>query len=289
MEPREQPSAQLQSVTPGYFRTLGIPLRRGREFTERDNSPGAPPAIIINETFARRFWPSFPDGQNPVGQHVGEGLDKLKSAEIVGIAGDVREAGLASAAGLEFYVPCVVHPPQVGYLAVRTDGDPLRFAAAVRGQVLAMDRDQSVAEIKLMEEVLDATVVQRRLTMLLLAAFAGVALLLALIGIYGVIAYQVAQRTQEVGIRRALGARNGDILRLVLGQGLMLTSIGVVVGMMGAFALSRMVEGLLFQVKATDPATFAAIAALFLTVALVASFIPAQRAARIDPITALRQ
>ncbi len=289
VEPVDQPIAQLQSITPGYFRTLGISLLRGREFHEADNSPGAPPVMIVNESFARRFWPNFPDGRNPVGQHVGEGLDKLKSAEIVGIVADVREAGLASAAGLEFYVPCVLHAPQVAYLAIRSEGDPLRFAGAIRSQVLAIDRDQSVADIKSMQDVLETTVGQRRLTMLLLAAFAGVAVLLALIGIYSVIAYQVAQRTHEVGIRRALGAESGDILRLVLGQGLMLALIGVAVGVLGAFALGRLVEGLLFQVKASDPGTFGVIAVLFLAVALLASLIPAQRAARIDPMSALRQ
>jgi predicted permease len=288
LEPREQPFYPFQSITPGYFHTLGIPLRRGREFTARDNSLGAPPVVIINESFARRFWPSYPAGLDPVGRHIGEGVDKIKSAEIVGIVADIHERGLAADPGPEFYVPCVIHPPQTAYLAVRTEGDPLRLGNAIRSQVLAIDRDQPVSEIRTMDEVLEATVGQRRLTMLLLGAFAVVALLLALVGIYGVIAYSVAQRTQEVGIRRALGAQQSDILRLVLGQGLGLALVGVVIGIGGAFALTRVIEAQLFQVSATDPVTFVGVALLFVGVALVASFIPARRATSIDPMAALR-
>jgi ABC-type antimicrobial peptide transport system permease subunit len=177
---------------------------------------------------------------------------------------------------------------QKGYLAVRTAGDPQRLVSAVRSQVLAIDRDQAVSDIATMDDVLDASVGQRRMTLVLLAVFAGVALLLAVVGIYGVIAYSVAQRTQELGIRRALGAQQGDILRLVLGQGLVLALMGVVAGVAGAFWLTRVMTGLLFQVSATDPATFAGIALLFVVVALSASYIPARRATRVDPMAALR-
>ncbi len=288
LEPREQPSYQFQSITPAYFRTMGIPLRRGREFTARDNSLGAPPIVIINESFARRFWPAYPTGLDPVGQHMGEGVDKIKSAEIVGIVADVHERGLAFNAAPEFYVPYVIHPPQTAYLAVRTERDPLRLSNAIRNQVQAIDRDQPVSDVKTMDEVLEATVGQRRLTMLLLGAFALVALLLAVVGIYGVIAYSVAQRTQELGIRRALGAQQGDILRLVLGQGLGPTLVGVVIGIGGAFGLTRVMEAQLFHVSATDPVTFVGVALLFAGVALLASFIPARRAARIDPMAVLR-
>jgi predicted permease len=281
--------AVIQSVTPRYFQTLGIPLRRGREFTARDNTPGAPPVMIINENLARHFWPDYPRGKDPVGQHISEGYDKRAGRmEIVGIAADIHEGGLASNSEAEFYLPSVVHPPQTAYLAVRTQGDPLRLVNAVRSQVFAIDRDQSVSEVKTMEEVFDATLGQRRLTMVLLGLFAGVALLLALVGIYGVIAYSVAQRTQEVGIRRALGAQQGDILRLVLGHGLVLAVSGVAIGSGAAWALTRVMKSLLFQTSATDPAAFAGIALLFITVAMGASFIPAVRAARIDPMAALR-
>ncbi|HYL73612.1 MAG TPA: ABC transporter permease [Bryobacteraceae bacterium] len=279
----------IQSVTPGYFRTLGIPLRRGREFTARDNMAGAPPVMMINESLAHLLWHDYPQGPNPVGQHISEGYDKLVGMmEVVGIVADIHEGGLASDVVSEFYLPCVVHPPQNAYLVVRTPGDPLKLGNSVRSQVAAIDRDQSVSEIRTMETVYEDTLGQRRLTMQLLGSFAGVALVLALIGLYGVIAYSVAQRTHEVGIRRALGAQQGDILKLVLGQGLGLTLAGVVLGIGGAFALTRVMKTLLFQVSATDPLTFAGIALLFVIVALAASYIPAWRASRIDPMAALR-
>jgi ABC-type antimicrobial peptide transport system permease subunit len=219
---------------------------------------------------------------------MGEGADKLDSAEIVGIVADVHERGLASGARPEFYVPCVVHPPQTAYLVVRTEGDPRRFVNAIRSQAPAIDPDQSVSDIRTMDEVIEASVGQRRLTMLLLGLFAGVALLLAVVGIYGVIAYSVAQRTQELGVRRALGAGQRDILRLVLGQGLGLALAGVALGIGGAFALTRVMAGLLFQVSATNPSTYIGVAALFVSVALGASYFPARRAARVDPAAALR-
>jgi len=287
-EERNQPQAQLQSITPGYFRTLGIPLRRGREFTARDNTPNAPPVIIINESFARRFWPSYPSGPNPVGQQMGEGADKIRSAEIVGIVADVREGDIGDKPGSEFYVPVALHAPQISYLAVQTAGDSLKMANAIRNEVLAIDRDQPVADVRTMDEVFDTTLGHRRLTMLLLGTFAGIALLLAMVGLYGAIAYSVARRTQEVGIRRALGARHGDILRLILSQALGLTLAGVAIGLGGAFAITRVMKTLLFQISTTDPATFTCVALAFVIVALAASFLPAWRALRIDPMAALR-
>jgi predicted permease len=284
----KQPTARVQSITPGYFRTLKIPLRRGREFAPRDNAAGAQPAVIINESFAHRFWPAYPLGGNPVGQHLREGLDHTDWMQIVGVVADVHENGLAVEPGPEFYVPTVVHPPQTAYLVVRTARNPLQLANAIRKQVLAIDSEQPVSDIKTMDEVLDATLGQRRLTMVLLGSFAGMALLLAVIGLYGVIAYSVSQRTQELGIRRALGAQQGDILRLVMSQALGLTLAGIMIGIAGAFALTRVMRNLLFQVSATDPVTFVGIAFLFLLVALIAGYVPARRAAQIDPMAALR-
>jgi putative ABC transport system permease protein len=279
----------LQSVTPGYFRTLGIPLMRGREFTARDNTPGAPPAIILNESMARRLWPDYPNGENPVGRHIKEAYDKTAGwMEVVGIVRDIHEGGLANNAVQEFYLPSAVHPPQTAYLVLRTAGGPLHFAGAVRKAVLAVDSDQPVSDVKTMESVLTAILGQRRLAVWLLGSFATVALLLAIIGMYGVIAYSVARRTQEVGIRRALGAQHADILRLVLGQGLSLALAGVAIGIGGAFALTRVMRRLLFHVTTTDPVTFVTIAIVFVIVALAASYIPARRAARIDPMAALR-
>lgn len=207
---------------------------------------------------------------------------------MVGIVADIHEGGRASEAVAEFYLPLAMHPPQTAFIMTRTEGDPMRLANTIREKVLEVDRDQPVSDVRTMEQVFEATLGQRRLTMLLLGAFAGVALLLATVGIYGSIAYSVAQRTQEVGIRRALGAQQGDILRLILKQGLRLALAGVAAGVGGAFALTRVIRSMLFHVGATDPATFAGIAVLFVTVALVASYLPARRAARVDPMAALR-
>lgn len=280
---------QLQSVTPGYFQTLGIPLRHGREFTEQDNVPGALPVVILNESLARLIWPDYPRTQDPIGRHLWEGADKaVGELQIVGIVGDVHESGLTTGPRPEFYVPFVVHPPQRAYLAVRTRTDPLTLASGVRNQVVAVDRDEAVSDLNTMEDVIDESIGQQRLTMLLVGTFASLALLLAIVGISGLVAYSVSKRTQEVGIRRALGAQRADILRLVLGQAFALTFFGVVLGLVGAFALTRVMKDFLFQISATDPATLGGIALLFLIVALLASFIPAERATRVDPMNALR-
>lgn len=282
----ERPLGQLQTITGKYFQTLGIPLRKGRQFTDQDLKGGRS-VLMINESLARRFWPDYPRGQDPIGQHIQLGAGSY-AVEIVGIAADVHEAGLAFGVVPEVYLPARLSPPQTAYLAVRTDGNPIRFVNAIRSLVLAIDRDQAVSAVKTMDDLLDASLGQQRLMMMLLVSFAGVALLLAVVGIYGVIAYSVAQRTQEIGVRRALGAQQSDILRLIVGQGLGLTVAGVFLGLGGSFALTRTMGSLLFQVSATDPATFAGIALLLILVAFAASYIPALRATRIDPVKALR-
>jgi putative ABC transport system permease protein len=279
--------ATLLSVTPGYFHTLGIPLRRGREFGEPDTQD-SPRVAIIDEALARRLWPAYPAGVDPVGQRIFVGGLNPKAAEIVGIAANVS-TGLEGSPWPEgVYEAFAQHPQKSAVLAVRTAGDPLALTKAVRDQVQKLDRDQTVAGVQTMDDLLEEQVGQRRLLTILLGSFAGMALLLALLGIYGVIAYSVAQRTQEVGIRRALGAQQGDILRLVMRQGFILTVTGIVIGLIGAAVLTRVMTTVLFHVSATDPATFAGIAALFIVVALAASYIPARRAARIDPMAALR-
>jgi putative ABC transport system permease protein len=281
--------AVVQSTTPDYFRTLGIPLKRGRAFAPRDDTADSRPVMIVNETLARRLWPDYPNGANPVGLHVKEAYDKaLGWIEIVGIAADIHEGGLASDAVAEFYLPCAMHPPLTAFLIVRTEGDPMRLAHTIRERVLSVDHDQPISDVRSMESVFEATLGERRLTMLLLGVFASVALLLATVGIYGVVAYSVAQRTREVGIRRALGAQQGDILRLILGQGFGMVLGGITIGSGGAFVLTRVMKRMLFQVNATDPTIFAGIALLFVIVALAASYLPARRAARIDPMAALR-
>jgi len=279
------PMCQIQSVTPGYFHLLGIPVRQGREFDQRDSRPEAPPVVVVNESFARLFALGR---QSLVGQVMREGMDKSGWMQIVGIVGDVREGGLAAETTPEFYVSPRIHNSRAAYLVARTATDPLRLAAAIRSQILAVDRDQPISNIATMDQIIESSMGSRRLTMLLLGLFAGVALLLATVGIYGAIAFSAAQRTQEMGIRRALGAQNHDILRLMLGQGITLALIGSAAGIGGALLLTRVMRGLLFHISPADPATYIGIALLWLAVASAASYIPARRAARIDPAHALR-
>jgi putative ABC transport system permease protein len=283
----ERPTAIYMPVTPGYFRTLEIPLRRGREFTEQDTED-AQRVAIVDEALARRFWPEYPRGQDPIGQRLWVGGVNPKPAQIVGIAADVHQS-LENAAWPEtVYVSFTQNPLPSSMLAVRTEGDPLRFTSVVRAQLRTLDKDQAITAVRTMDDLVEEQVGQRRLLVILLGSFAGVALLLAVIGIYGVIAYSVAQRTREMGIRRALGAQQSDILGLVVAQGFRLALAGVVMGIAGAYGLTRLMESLLFHVSATDPATFVGVALLFLLVALAASYIPARRATRIDPMAALR-
>jgi len=216
--PRNWPSVQIQSVTPDYFRTLQIPLERGREFTPRDNGAGSPSAVIINESFARRFWPRYPVGENPVGQYLREGADKTDWMPIVGIVADVHEGGLAVEPLPEFYVPWTVHAPQTAYLVARADRDPLQLTDAFEMQLQAVDPNEALSDIETMDAVLESRLGQRRLAMWAVTAFASLALALTVVGIYGVVAYSVTQRTQEVGIRRAPGAQESDIFRIVLGH-----------------------------------------------------------------------
>jgi putative ABC transport system permease protein len=283
----ERPIATLLIVMPDYFRTLNIPLRRGREFTDHD-AVGSQGVAIIDETTARRFWPAYPAGLDPVGQHLLIGGVNAQPVQIIGIAGSVHQNLENTAWAETVYVSFLPSPPPFAMLAIRTEGDPLRFVKGVREQVRGLDRDQPISAIRTMDNLLDEEVGQRRLIVTLLGSFAGVALLLAVIGIYGVISYSVTQRVQELGIRRALGAGQGDILRMVIGQGLGLTLAGIAVGIGGALALTRVMGSLLFRVSATDPVTFVGIGVLFVLVALAATYIPARRATRVDPMAALR-
>lgn len=286
--PGNWPSIQIQSVTPDYFRTLQIPLERGRDFTAFDNRIGAPPAVIINEAFARRFWPAYPRGENPVGEHMREGADKTDWMQIVGIVANVREGGLAVQALPEFYVPWAIHAPQTPYLVVRTDTHPLGLATSVRKQMEAIDPRQAMSGVQSMDSLLESTLGQRRLTLWCVGLFSGIAFLLAVVGIYGIVAYSVTERVQEIGIRRALGAQKIDIFRHVLGHAFLLALSGATLGVLGTLALRRLIENLLFGVTASDPMTFAATVALFLIVVMAASFVPARRAANVDPVRALR-
>jgi putative ABC transport system permease protein len=282
----ERPLVALQEITPGYFRTLEIPLVRGREFTARDEA-GAPLAAIIDEKFARAFWPEYPSRRDPVGQQILIGAGS-KSVTIVGVVADVHQ-DLATDASPTVYRPWAQTPLWTATLMVRTEGDPLTFANAVRAQILTIDRDQPVYNVQSMEDVEEADLGQRRLVLRLLGLFAGIALALTIVGVYGVIAYSVAQRTRELGIRRALGAQQGNILGLVLGEGFGMTMGGVAIGVGGAIALTRVMKAMLFRVSVTDPETFAGVAVLLVFLALTACYIPARRAARIDPMVALKE
>jgi putative ABC transport system permease protein len=283
----ERPIATVSVITPGYFRTLEIPLRRGRDFSERDKE-GAQRVAIIDEALARRFWPSYPRGQDPIGQHLWVGGVNPNPAEIVGIAADVHQTLENSAWPETVYVSFAQHPQAFAMLAIRAEANPLGLAGTVRERLHELDRDQTISAVETMDELMDEQVGQRRLLLILLGSFAMMALLLVLMGIYGIIAYSVAQRSQEMGIRRALGAQRSDILRLVMGQSFRLALVGVAVGVAGALGLTRLMQSVLFRVSATDPATFAGVVVLFLCVALLASYVPARRATRIDPMKALR-
>jgi len=282
----QRPIAIFEDITPEYFRTMKIALQRGREFTSYDHA-GSVPVAIISQALARTLWPQYPNGPDPVGQHVLFGASATP-VEVVGIAADVRQRSPDLEPDKEAYFPCLQEPPAAAMLAVRTTGDPVSLAGAVRQQILAMDPDQPVSGMSTMQDLLEESEGQLRLMMTLLAIFAGAATVLAVIGLYGVIAYSVAQRTKEIGIRRAVGAQTGDIIALVVGQGLRFVILGVVLGLGGAWALTRVMADLLFKVRAVDPATFAAVAIAFVIVALAAAYIPARRATEIDPFATLR-
>jgi putative ABC transport system permease protein len=279
-----QPVADIRIVDPRYFDVMSIQLRAGRVFSDRDSGQ-APRVMVVNETLASRF---FPD-ENPLGRRITmKDWGPPLTGEIVGVVGDVKENGLAAATQPEIYWPYPQFPSAFNRLVVKTAGDPLQVVAAVKSQIWAVDREQPIANIATMEEVISTSVAERRFNLLLFGSFAVCALLLAAVGIYGVISYTVAQRTHEIGVRMALGARRGDVLRLVVGQGMVLVAAGIGLGLVAALGLTRLMANLLFSVGATDPLTFAVIPLLLAGVALLACWIPARRATKVDPLVALR-
>jgi predicted permease len=282
----ERPISILQPVTPNYFRTMKIAVKRGHDFNSHDTTNSAP-VVIINESLARHFWPEYPNGPDPLGQYLLMGREP-RPKQIVGITADVRQQGKDQDAKFGLYVPNAQVALPSAAIVVRTAGDPLVFARTVQEQILAIDPEQPVSDIKTMDEVTEASEGELRLITRLLAGFSGGTTMLSLIGIYALISYSVSKRTKEIGIRQALGAGRGHILSLVVGQGFVLSVIGIVVGAGAAFGLTRVLKDLLFQVTATDPATFVEISLLFVAMALLASFIPARRAAKVDPMVALR-
>jgi putative ABC transport system permease protein len=280
--------ANHREVSANYLQTMNIPLRAGRYFDQRDNGTSMRVAVI-NETMARQYWP----GQNPIGRrfNIGDPNDG-EWMEIVGVVADVRQMGLDEPVKAEMYMPYQQVTDWPFFvprdLAIRTSGDPMSVAGSVRQIVREVDPDQPISNIATMSEVLGDEAAQRRMGMIMLAAFAGLALLLASLGIYGVLAYLVTQHTNEIGVRIALGASRRNILGLVLKKGMGLTLLGVVIGLAASFALTRLMSSLLFGVNAADPLTFVAVPLLLATVALVACWIPARRATRVDPMVALR-
>jgi predicted permease len=282
--PNEEPSADNRVVTERYFRTMGIRLLRGREFDERDRE-GAPAVVIINETMARRYWPN----ENPVGAHInlGQGNQPLWS-EIVGVVNDVKSFGLEEQTHSDIYRPFAQAPFPLIAFAVRTTGDPLSLVTAVKDTIYAVDKDQPVFKVITMEKLAAESITLRRVSMLLVGGLSALALIMAAIGIYGVMSYTISQQRREIGLRMALGAQASDVLKLVIGQGMKPALVGMIVGLLASCALTRLIKSLLFGVSATDPATFVMISILLGGVALLASWIPARRATKVDPMIALR-
>jgi putative ABC transport system permease protein len=279
----QRPIVDVLSITEGYAAAMRIPLIEGREFTERDNTATGPHALLVNKTFARRFWPD----QSALGKRVWVGRDP-QPWEVAGVLKDVHNFALAADVRPEIDLPYALLPGLPLDLIVRTQGDPHAMTRAIEQCVFSLDHEQPVTAIQTMDEILESGAAQPRFTASLLAALAIAALVLAIIGIYGAISYAVTERTREVGIRLALGADRGDILRLVLARGAVLAGAGIAIGIACALALTRLLGTLLYHVSATDPFIFAAGAASFLLVALAASYIPARRATRIDPVETLR-
>ncbi|MBO0798247.1 MAG: FtsX-like permease family protein, partial [Blastocatellia bacterium] len=280
LSPDESIGGDFRLISPHYFQAMRIPLLEGRDFTDEDEQESRP-VVIISEDAARRFWP----GQEALGKRLQWG-GSSQWLTVIGVAGGVRMLQLEDEPRPAIYLPITQSSM---YLVVQTATAPMSLAAAIRSQVQAIDKDQPIANLRTMDQVISNSISQRRFSLLLFGIFAAAALLLATIGIYGVMSYGVAQRTHEISIRVALGARMRDILILIVGEGMKLTLAGVALGLLASLALTRLMKSLLFDVSVTDEPTFLLIAALLSLVALLACYIPARRATRVDPLTALRQ
>jgi putative ABC transport system permease protein len=278
-------TADFASVSPEYLRVMGIPLLRGRNFNQQD-SPSSPRVAIISEAMARAYFPN----QDPLGKRLIFGFPPNSNVlrEIVGVVGDVRGVALSQSPGATMYVPYAQAPFWGAVVVTRTNLSLSAVAASIRKDVNSIDKDLPVTDVASMSEAVEASVAQPRFQTFLLSMFGSLALILAAVGIYGLISYSVAQRTHEIGIRMSLGAQRKDVLQLVLGEGVKLALAGTVVGIAAALGLTRLMGKLLYGVSATDPFTFAAVAVVLMLVALVACYIPARRAMRVDPMIALR-
>jgi putative ABC transport system permease protein len=277
-------TADIRVSSPAYFRSMGIPLLKGRNFIEQD-AQGSVQVTVVNEILARTVFP----GQDPIGKYIldfGPAKDKL---QIIGVIGNVRHEGLETAPRAEVYLPFGQgHWPSVFMVVRSKTSDSLALTSGVQNAVWSVNKDVPLSNLRTMQGVIARSVVRRRFTTLLLAIFAGLAMLLAAVGLYGVMSYTVSQRTHEIGIRMALGTQKADVLKLVVRQGMSLVTVGVVLGIIASAGLTRLMSGLLFGVSATDPIVFGAVAALLASVALAANYVPARKAAKVDPMVALR-
>ena len=276
-----QQDAILDPVTPGYFRTMGIALRSGRYLAEAEDSSQSPHAVI-SAGLARRNFPN----EDPIGHRIS--FDDGKTFwPIVGVVADVRQQGATTDPKAQVYIPYRQHPFTRVTLAVRTSLDPHSLISAVRAELRTMDPSLPIYDVRTEEELIEKDIAPRRFSLTLIGLFAGLALLVAAIGVYGVISYTVAESTKELGIRMALGALKSDVLGMVLGRGLKLVLMGIAIGAVAALAATRVMASFLFHVSATDPVTFVAVAGIFVVVALAACLIPARRATNVDPMVAL--
>ena len=279
----QYPEANARTSSPGYFQTMGIPVIKGRDFSEHDTI-NSPLAVVINETMARKYWP----GEDPIGKRLLDPGNRTPPAEVIGVVGDIKHFGLDDQAEEYIYTSSIQTPGNSMFLVVRTATDPVSMTATLRKEVQSLDKALPVFDIKPMNQRIIESAGPRRLVMFLLSIFALVALILASVGIYGVMAYAVTQRTHEIGIRVALGARRGDILKLVIRQGMWLVLLGVTLGLLVSFAVTRFMAGLLFGVTANDPLTLAGVSLLLAVIAFIACLIPARKATKVDPMVALR-
>jgi putative ABC transport system permease protein len=286
--PADRPAMQVRVAMADYFATVGIPLKRGRLFSD-DDKPGTPPVVLITESAAKQYFP----GEDPIGKTIALGWrrgagKRQAGGEVIGIVGDVKDAGLNEAHPPQIFLPFRQWPVSFMTVVMKTSVPPLSLSDAARAQVSAVDPSLPVSNIATLDAVVAKSISQQRFYMLLLSIFAAVALVLAAIGIFGVLSYAVSQRTREIGIRMALGAREGSVIGLIVRQAMILVVGGIAAGTLAALFLSQTMTKMLFDVAPTDPTTFAAVAGVLLAVALFASYLPARRATRVDPVIALR-